>query len=50
MLHTIRPLIETQSVENNIRIAMDIVSQLRTVEHYNLIHSQGDDIDPDLGE
>ena len=38
--HTVRPLLQTQSDENNNRLVVDVLDSinLRTIEHYNIIH------------
>ena len=36
LIHTVRPLLQTQSDENNDRLLQDILVNLRTIEHYNI--------------
>ena len=48
-LHTVRPLLQTQSDENNNRLLHDIIMNMRTVEHYELIARGAEPtFDPDL--
>ena len=42
-LHTVRPLLQTQSDENNNRLLADILVNLRTIEHYNIINPTAQD-------
>lgn len=45
-LHLQRP---TASLPEALILSVEIAVQLRTVEHYQLIHGLSGDIDPDLG-
>ena len=43
--HTVRPLLQTQSDENNNRLVADVLDSinLRTIEHYNIINPMAQD-------
>lgn len=50
-IHTVRPLLQTQSEDNNNRLLADVLNSitLRTVEHYELIARGAEPtFDPDL--
>jgi hypothetical protein len=51
-IHTVRPREESLPALSNGRYATEMIwelpTQLRTVEHYNLVHGADADIDPDL--